>query len=368
MTKKGKFKLSSFLVEDFLIYFKSINKNQKLNAFAVALVPDFQDIFPHLIQMLRKRHINYFSVQINVMEKREDLIILNLYNNNKDGIIRSFHIVYEYLNKQSKIKCFYKDDMLRNTFLGLLTTDLNSHIKLIKPSNSLMIINQNETKVFKLYELDFERENISILISNFINYLVNSELGGYFLLNVQFNEYDNIFARSIYINLSETIQEDKSIIEKEINEFFDRQILKSIRLELIDVFSILWRKLFNNNKQMFTKLSDWGINSEDKLNIREIVNEIEHSFKEKNINFQKINPFLFFIEQNKIFLIVKEVDITHISKILNKYYSKYKIFILIIEDEEYDKLKKIEKITQLKDLKMMKISDLSQFNYTTLKN
>jgi len=368
MTKKGKFKLSSFLVEDFLIYFKSINKNQKLNAFAVALVPDFQEIFPHLIQMLKKRHINYFSVQINVVEKREDLIILNFYNDNKDGIIRSFHIVHEYLNKQSKIQCFYKNEMLKNTFMGLLTVDLNSHIKLIKPSNSLMLINQNETKVFKLYELHFERENISILISNFINYLVNSELGGYFLLNVQFIECDTIIVRSMYLNLSEKIQEDKSMIEKEINDFFDRQILKKIKLELIDVFSILWRKILNNNRQFFTKLSDWGIYSEDNLNIKEIVNEIEYSFKEKNIKFQKINPFLFFIEQNKIFLIVKEVEITHISKILNKYYSKYKIFILIVEEEEYVKLKKIEKITQLKDLKIMKISDLSQFNYTTLKN
>lgn len=368
MTKKGKFKLSSFLVEDFLIYFKSVNKNQKLNAFAVALVSDFQDILPHLIQMLRKRHIHYFSVQINVVEKREDLIILNLYNDNKDSIIRSFHIVYEYLNKQSKIKCFYKNEMLKNTFLGLLTADLNSHIKLIKPSNSLMIINQNETKVFKLYELHFEREDVSILGPNFINYLVNSELGGYFLLNVQFDEYDNIIARSLYINVSEKIQENKTIIEEEINDFFDRELLKNIKIDLNDVFSILWRKLLNNKKQLFSKLSDWGIQSEEKLNTREIVNKIEYSLKEKNINFQKINPFLFFIEQNIIFLIVKEVDISHISKILNKYYSKYKIIILIVEEDEYDKLNKIEKISQLKDLKIMNMSSFSQFSYTTLKN
>jgi len=368
MAKKGKFKLSSFLVEDFLIYYKSVNKNHKLNAFAVALVSDFQDILPHLIRMLRKRYINYFSVQINVVEKREDLIIINLYNDNKDSIIRSFHTVYEYLNKTGKIKCFYKNEMLQDIFLGLLTVDLNSNIKLIRPSNSLLIKNQNAMKVFKLYELNFKSENRSILVPNFINYLIDSELGGYFLLNVQFDEYDNIITRSLYINVSEKIQEDKTKIEEEINEFFDRELLKNIKLDLNDIFSILWRKPLKNNKQLHSKLPDWGIQSEEKLNIMEIVNEIEFSLKEKNINFQKINPFLFFIEQNIIFHIAKEADINHISKILNKYYSKYKIIILIIEEEEYDKLNKIEKLSQLKDLKIMDISIFSQFNYSSLKN
>ncbi|MHA1457392.1 MAG: hypothetical protein ACTSR5_15690 [Promethearchaeota archaeon] len=331
MTKKGKFKLSSFLVEDFLIYYRSINKNHKLNAFAVALVSDFQDILPYLIQMLRKRYINYFSVQINVVEKREDLIIINLYNDKKDGIIRSFHILYEYLNKKGLIK------------------------------------NQNEMKVFKLYELDFKSENRSILVTNFINYLIDSELGGYFLLNVQFDEHDNIITRNLYINVSEKIQEDGTIIEEKINDFFDQELLKNIKININDVFSILWRKPLSN-KQLFTKLPDWGIQSDEKLNLREIVNEIEYSLKEKNINFQKINPFLLFIEQNIVFLIAKEADINHISKILNKYYSKYKIIILIIEEEEYEKLYKIEKISQLKDLKIMDISTFSQFNYSTLKN
>ncbi|MHA1126222.1 MAG: hypothetical protein ACTSR7_03530 [Promethearchaeota archaeon] len=367
MTKKGKFKLSSFLVEDFLIYYRSINKNHKLNAFAVALVSDFQDILPYLIQMLRKRYINYFSVQINVVEKREDLIIINLYNDKKDGIIRSFHILYEYLNKKGKIKCFYKNEMLKNIFLGLLTVDLNSHTKLIRASNSLLIKNQNEMKVFKLYELDFKSENRSILVTNFINYLIDSELGGYFLLNVQFDEHDNIITRNLYINVSEKIQEDGTIIEEKINDFFDQELLKNIKININDVFSILWRKPLSN-KQLFTKLPDWGIQSDEKLNLREIVNEIEYSLKEKNINFQKINPFLLFIEQNIVFLIAKEADINHISKILNKYYSKYKIIILIIEEEEYEKLYKIEKISQLKDLKIMDISTFSQFNYSTLKN
>jgi hypothetical protein len=368
MTKKGKFKLSSFLVEDFLIYYKSVNKNHKLNAFAVALVSDFQEILPDLIRMLRKRYINYFSVQINVVEKREDLIIINFYNDNKDGIIRSFHTVYEYVNKTGKINCFYKNKMLQDVFLGLLTVDLNSHINLIRPSNSLLIKNQNGTKVFKLYELHFKSENRTILVPNFINYLIDSELGGYFLLNVQFDEFDNIITRSLYINVSEKIQENETKIEEEINEFFDRELLKNIKLDLNDVFSILWRKPLKNNKQLFSKVPDWGIQSEEKLKIREIVNEIELSLKEKNINFQKINPFLFFIEQNIIFLIAKEADINHISKILNKYYSKYKIIILIVEVEEYDKLNKIEKISQLKDLKIMDMSIFSQFNYSSLKN
>lgn len=368
MTKKAKFKLSSFLVEDFLIYFKSINKNQKLNAFAIALVSDFQEILSHLILMLRKRYLNYFSVQINIMEKREDLIIINFYHENKDGIIRSFHNVYEYMNKKGKIKLFYKNEILQNKFLELLTKDLNSQIKLIKQSNTLLIKSQNKTKAFRLYELHYNNDNRSILVSNFINYLIDSEIGGCFLLNFQFDDYDNIITRSLYINVNETIQEDETKIEEEINEFFDRELIKNIKLDLNDIFSILWRKPLNINKLMFSKLPDWGIKCEDKFNIREIVNEFEFSLKEKNINFQKINSFLFFVEQNKIFLIIKEADIGHISKILNKYYSKYKIIILIIEEKEYDKLNKIEKISQLEDLEIMDMSIFSQFNYTTLKN
>ena len=367
MTKKGKFKLSSFLVEDYLIYYKSVNKNHKLNAFAVVLVSDFQDILQHLIRILKKRYFNYFSVQINVVEKREDLIIMNFENDNKDSIIRSFHTVYDYLDKNGKIVCFYKNEKLQNIFLDLLTVDLNSHIKLIRSSNSLLIKNQNETKVFKVYELHLKNENSSILVPNFINYLIDSQLGGYFLLNFQFDDYDNIITKPIYINVSEKVQEDENIIEEEINDFFDRKLLKNIKLDFNDVFSILWRKPLNKNKQLFIKHLDWGI-TEVKLKIREIANEVENSLRDNTINFQKINPYLFFIEQNTIFLIAKEADINHISKILNRYYSKYKIIILIIEEEEYEKLNNIEKISQLEDLKIMDLSIFSQFNYTTLKN
>ncbi len=368
MPKKSKFKLSSFLVNDFLIYYKSLNKDHKLNAFNIALVSDFQDILPNLIQMLKERVINYFSVQINIMEKREDLIVINYYNDNKDNIIRSFHIVYEYLNKTGKIKSFYKNENLQNIFFELLTNDLNSHIKLIRPLNSLLIKNQNETKVFKLYELRFKNESSVISIPNFIKYLIDSNLGGYFLLNVQFDKHNKIITTPLYICVSEKLQEDKTFIEEDINNFFEWELIKNIRLNFNDVFSIIWRKPLKNNNQISKIQSDCGIQTEIKLTLREITDEIECSLNNYNISFQKINPCLFFIEQKIIFLITKEADINHISKILNKYYSKYKIIILIIEEEEYDKLNKIEKISQLKDLKVLDMDVFSQFNYASLKN
>ena len=60
MVKKGKFKLLSYVIEDQLIFYKSLNKNKKILAFSIIEAESFFPLLQILSDFLRKRFIKYF--------------------------------------------------------------------------------------------------------------------------------------------------------------------------------------------------------------------------------------------------------------------------------------------------------------------
>ena len=69
MVKKGKYRLFSYLLENHLIYYKSLKLNNKLIAFALIEYSNFKSVEPILDALLRNRVIKYYSIQIEINEK-----------------------------------------------------------------------------------------------------------------------------------------------------------------------------------------------------------------------------------------------------------------------------------------------------------
>ena len=77
---------------------------------------------------------------------------------------------------------------------------------------------------------------------------------------------------------------------------------------------------------------------------------------------------MLFIENQSVFLSLPKLDSNLILNILKKYYSKYEIFILILDNKDYDKLIKIAKINLLKNVRIISIEDLQRFDIEILRN
>ena len=77
MIRKGKFKLFSYIVEDFLIFYKSINRNKKIISFSILESEDFFPLITILNNFLKQRFLNYYSIQISTTKRNKKLFFLN---------------------------------------------------------------------------------------------------------------------------------------------------------------------------------------------------------------------------------------------------------------------------------------------------
>jgi len=111
--------------------------------------------------------------------------------------------------------------------------------------------------------------------------------------------------------------------------------------------------------------------SEDQNTLSELMSfntKFELNLLNNQIEFKRLSKHLIFIEQWCIFLVLTLLDSNLIRKIIEHYHSKYFIYILILNEKEYDKLLEIKEIKLLKKIKIMHPDKFSTFNFKTLKN
>ncbi|MBA7586417.1 hypothetical protein ES708_28415 [subsurface metagenome] len=74
------------------------------------------------------------------------------------------------------------------------------------------------------------------------------------------------------------------------------------------------------------------------------------------------------IEDKILFLIFKDFHREDILRLLEKFYSRYFIIILILNQDEYKKLLDVNKIKFLENLKTLNYMDFVKLNFSVLKN
>jgi len=369
MVKKGKYKLFSYLIENHLIYYKSLSKNDKIIAFAMLedlILNSIESIFN---DFLRKRIIQYYSIQIDIYEKSKKLLLLNFEDDTKEGIIKAFNIVQQKMIETHIPFKFLKEKFLEERFLTIIFEKINSNTSITKSSESILISSEKESKIFNFYSIDLDLiKKKGVFISNFSNLIKNLGKKGHLIFHFRIDHNDNIELTSYLVETCE-INENTSNIDKTINNFFHCNLIKKQDLKIKAIFNLLWRLgiidtffLLNDFYNLF-----YNIKHPYLLELAQMNELLEQNLLTNQIEYLRLNENLFFIEQNFLFLILQNLDPNYIHRIIDKYYPKYVIYILILNDLGYEKLLEMESIKLIENIKIINPAGIQKFNYEEFK-
>jgi hypothetical protein len=363
MTKKGKFKFASYLIEDHLIFYKG--PKQMMTAFTVLCTSNFNKILPILTKMLEKQYFEYFSWQIMINKERQDSFIIN-FKGTKAGIIKAYNLIEQELKNLKFKNLFLKKKILKITFFEILSQELNSRLSRNKSVNTITINDQINAQVLRIFELNLslfvEYKN---LFENFIKYL--RDLGKKFVIYFNFH-IDRFNLISNYGILIEYLNQKNELIDldEEINNFFTQSLVNKLKIQLKHIMNLLWRRTFPSSK-MFHQTSHFFLDYNKDFEYKLIVNDLLGKFDKNEISYYQINEQLFFIEDHTLFIIVEKLDLDLLSSLIKKYYPKYRIMILFLNEGEYTYIMNFNQIKKLEDLRILRMKDLVEFNYSILK-
>jgi len=370
MGKKGKYRLLSYLVDEHLIFYKNLINPKKFIAFTFIEVKKFYPLISILSKFLIEKYIKYFSIQLNTRDKNKKIVVINFEDIEKDRITKSFNIVYETLNKDGILIKFLRNNDLEKEFLAILLNGFESNIHISKNSDSILIKDNKNPRRLDFYRINLERiDEKPSFIYCFLNIINNYNRSGFLIFHIKVDFSDNIKILSYFVEESK-LYEDVNSIEKNVNPFFNIVLLEKLKINIKDLFKFLWRLGISDNFYLLEDLKDLFL-SEDQNTLSELMSfnsKFELNLLNNQIEFKRLSKHLIFIEQWCIFLVLTLLDSNLIRKIIEHYHSKYFIYILILNEKEYDKLFEIKELKLLKKIKIMHSDEFSTFNFKTLKN
>lgn len=369
MAKKGKYKLLSYVVENNLIFYKSLNKVKKYVAFSLFETLNGKFIISLLNKALDYELIDYFSIQIKPNENKKLIILLKFEGINKEEIIRRVKYLYEKLSNESSECLMLTADILERAFLEILVKDIKRPYTIKRKKDLLTLSSEKDSTSLNLFEVDIKKiKNKNTFISNFLKLCVNLERNGYLIFNFKKNTLSQI-ASIYYVDLTDnTTSSEKFKIE--INNFYDCQLLKKCNLDPTKVFLILWRldisnQLVSGEEVMKLFTIEQQFDFED---LASFYSRLEIKLFENNIKFTKIKEDLLLIEDKSLFYWTDNLTFEILSKMLEKYYSRFNICILILNETDYNQIIELEYAKSLKRLKILNVNDFLSLDLKSFKN
>lgn len=369
MVKKGKFKLLSYIIDENLIYYKSLNKNKKLVAFLILEVEVFNSVLLILNDFLKKGFVKYYSIQVNTHELEKKEILINIEDDEKSKIVKIFNIIHNRVIDRDINARFLKNQQLEKQFLRLFVTNKNAEIKIVKKSDLLLITNDNITNVYEFYSIQLELlSDKRTFLHDFAKLVYNFKKIGFLILNFRMNYKEGVIFTPYFVSVK-TITEKADNLGKEINSFFNLNLLKKQSINLKSVASFLWRFNIFNNSYLLTKFIDLFSPSShfDFNNLNNFNSQFEHHLFKKHLSFKRLNPNLLFINQNSLFITIFEFEPQELLKLLKKFHSKYFIFLLILDERVYEEVLKIDKIDFLSNIKVFNSEKFLDLDFDVFK-
>ena len=356
MVKKGKFKLLSYIVDENLIYYKSLNKHKKLVAFLILEVEVLNSVLSILNDFLKKGFIKYYSIQINTYEIEKKEILINIEDDEKSKIVKIFNIIHNRAINCDLNARFLKNKHLETQFLRLFVINKNAEIKILKKSDLLE---------FYSIQLELLRDKRTFL-HDFSKLVYNFKKNGFLILNFRMDYKEGVILNPYFVSIKK-ITEKTTDLGKEINNFFNLNILKKQSIKMKSVASLLWRVNIFNSSYLLTKFIDlFSPNSLFEFNnLSNFNSQFEQYLFQNNVSFKRLNPNLLFINQNSLFITIFKFDSQELLKLLKKFHLKYFIFLLILDENVYEEVLKIDKIDFL-IFKQKKLLENPQVNSNIL--
>jgi len=369
MVKKGKFKLFSFLLENYLIYYKSINKSNKLIAFSIIECNNFLRIIKPLNEFLLNKYLFYYSIQLNIPQKRKTLIIISLVGEKRSNIDKFFNLIKEQIYNIDKSVSFLKNHKLKRHFLNVLSNDINEGANSMNQPNSLVLKCGNNIKFIQIHQIDCDNlKNQTIPLQSLLKALKNLNQKGYMIFNVRTNNREEIETNAYFLDIKHDLDSNVINIDKEINQLYDCELFKKSSLNISNLYRILWRVnisdnfyAIKNDSDIFFSLSHFNFQDISKFNTQFV-----RSLQLNKIDYYRLKPNLFFIEEKILFLILEDNNLKEIKKLLEKFFSQYFIFILILNQKEHRKLIESNEVGLLDNLKILNFKDFAMLDFLEL--
>ena len=356
-------------MDGYLLFYTSLNRNKKILAFSILETKEFHPILAILNKFLCKRYLNYYSVQIDVNDRERNIIILNLTDNKKEGIIKLFNIIRQKINK-NKIKIhFLKDNRLERRFKTILINEINSNSYILNNHDSIILKDEKTTIFYDFYIINLENfENKITFIQNFLKFTTNFNQTGHLVFNIEANYKNNLVISPYFISKRENYDSEHKF-ERELNSFYNYNLIEKHKMEISKINLVLWRSKLFHKSCFFDDIHELFL-SEEKYNFDDlsILNrQIESNLLKKEIKFKRLNKYLLFVEQEILIFTVSDLDYDIIFKILEKFSLKYSIFFLVLNERDYDEVAAIDYINLLENIKVMNPSMFSSLNLNKLK-
>jgi len=370
MVKKSKYQLLSYLVDRYLIFYKSLNRIKKIVAFAIFEANSFYRVIPILNEFLKKRFIQYYSIQLNTFKEKKITFLLNFEAIKKDNIVRLFSIVHENLTEKNLSIEFQIDSILERRFLEIIPKQVDSNTSVMKRTESILIVNNNTSLQLDFYSINFiNSDKKNSFIHNFINILNNFNRKGYLIFNFLLDNDDEV-KFSLYFAECVITRDDSFNIDKQINEFFNYNVMKKHNMKIKEFHSYLWRRGISNDHFLLKYHSYLflGKNMCDTHDLLKFNQEFEQNLLSNNIKFIRFSKYLLFIERGFLFLVMSKLKSEFIQRIITKYLSKYFIYILVLNKEATKRILEIKGLKSLKNVQVLNSDEISNFNYNTFKN
>ena len=366
MVKKGKFKLFSFLLENYLIYYKSINKSNKLIAFSIIECNNFLRIIKPLNEFLLNKYLFYYSIQLNIPQKRKTLIIISLVGEKRSNIDKFFNLIKEQIYNIDKSVSFLKNHKLKRHFLNVLSNDINEGANSMNQPNSLVLKCGNNIKFIQIHQIDCDNlKNQTIPLQSLLKALKNLNQKGYMIFNVRTNNREEIETNAYFLDIKHDLDSNVINIDEEINQLYDCELFKKSSPNISNLYRILWRVnisdnfyAIKNDSDIFFSLSHFNFQDISKFNTQFV-----RSLQLNKIDYYRLKPNLFFIEEKILFLILEDNNLKEIKKLLEKFFSQYFIFILILNQKEHRKLIESNEVGLLDNLKILSFKDFVMLDF-----
>ncbi|MHA1458767.1 MAG: hypothetical protein ACTSQR_03790, partial [Promethearchaeota archaeon] len=211
----------------------------------------------------------------------------------------------------------------------------------MKKQNSLVLKYGNNLKFIQIHQIDCDNlKNQMIPLRSLLKALKNLNQKGYMIFNVRTNNFEEIETNAYFLDIKHDVDSNVINLEKEINQLYDCKLFKKINPNISNLYRILWRVnvsdnfyAINNDADIFFSLSYFNFQDISKFNTQFVKN-----LQLNKLNYYRLKPNLFFIEEKILFLILEDNKLKEIKKLLEHFFSQYFIFILILNQKEHRKL------------------------------
>ncbi|MBY9019771.1 MAG: hypothetical protein KGD67_01850 [Candidatus Lokiarchaeota archaeon] len=239
----------------------------------------------------------------------------------------------------------------------------------MKRPDFLVLKNGANQKFIQIHQINCDHiKNQMISLHSLQRALKNLNQKGYMVFNIRNDNRQKIITNAYFLGIKHEINSEFTDLDREINQLYNCELFNKTNLSISNIYRILWRSNVSDNfftldddADIFFSLTYFNFQDISKFN-SQFVKMLELN----QLEYYRLNPNLFFIEEQSLFLVLVDSNLKKIKKLLENFFSRYFIFILILNQKEYRKIVESNEISLLENLKILSFKDFAMFDFLKL--